>query len=192
MSPSETVPPTEKPAISGRDVSYHETQAGIAARDAAADSGGDPAQIRALVGAAAAEDGPKVRMITVGSPMLKKLPLRGDDLLVALCLMLYSKVFGADPRQQLALSTDEEGIQRYQAIAALALIYTQPDTAYDLLDHAADADISKEDAAGWARDFRREALSFAGDFGPREVEIIGNHVIALARRQSAAEDTPGK
>lgn len=191
MSPSETVPPTDKPAISGRDVSFHETQAGIAARDAAADSGGDPAQLRALVGAARSQqaDSPTPKP---GPLSLKGIPLQEDNLIVTMCFMLYKAVFGTDPRQQLAAAAEDEGILRMQAIAALALILTKPDTAYDLLDHAADKEISKEDAAGWARDFRREALDFAGRFGTAEIVLLTKHLVNMASRQGAQEEEPGK
>jgi len=176
------------PPITERDLSFHEAQAGIAAREAAAAAGGDVTQLRALVGAAQAAD----TGTATGAPKLKGHALRGDDLLVSLCFMLYAKVFGEDPRTQVAAGMDEPTIPSLKAIAALALIFTQTDTAYDLLDRAADVELSKDDAAGWARDFTRSAADFAGDFGPAEIGLIGRHIVTLARRVSAGEDEPGK
>lgn len=183
----------DKPTITPRDLSWHEALAGIDAREAAAASGGDAAQLRALVGAAAAEASTAAPRLTVGMPMLNDLPLRGDDLLVSMCLMLYVQVFGKDPCAVIVAAKDGGSIETLQAFAALALIFTQPDTAWDLLDHAADPDLSKEDVAGWKRAFRRAATDFAGTFGAAEIEIIGAHVIRLARRRSTSEeDAPGK
>jgi hypothetical protein len=192
-----TSPP---PSITPRDLSYHEAQAGIAAREAAAAAGGDPSQLRALVGAAQAEEAgrPMIALGNAGLRFLKNLPLRGDDLLVSLCFLLHAKVFGADPRQQLAIAaggkeTVDQGILQRRAIAALALIFTQPDTAYDLLDRAADPDVPKDDAAGWARDFQRSSIEFAGTFTAAEIQTLGEHVIEQARRQGSAEEGgPGK
>lgn len=181
--------------ITPRDLSYFEAQAGAFAAAAASAAGGDAAQLRALVAAALAEEEGKANAPSGAAPTLKGLPLRGEDLLVSMCFKLHAAVFGADPRAQLAKAQDGSEVSRLQAIAALALIFTQPDKAFDYLDRAADAELAKEDAAGWARDFRLAAVAFAGEFGEKEILLIGQHILDIARRNtsSAAEgDTPGK
>jgi len=81
-----------------------------------------------------------------------------------------------------------------EAIAALAFIYCQTDTAWDLLDRAADVEAPEETREAWKRDFRRLALDFAGTFTAAEIETVGAHVIDLARlaaQPDNAEDPPG-
>lgn len=184
-----------KPTITARDLSYHEAKAGIAAREEAAKSGGDPAQVRSLAQAAIAQDNDKP-LVVVGKKQhtLGGLPLRRDDLLVTLCLMLYKSVFGEDPRVQLSQEADPaEGSVRMRAIAALAFIFAKPEEAYDMLDYAADKELPKEDAAGWARDFRRASLKFAGHFCTAEIMTLTQHILDVARTQPPAEEGgPGK
>jgi len=177
---------TSKPVLTEREASYHEARAGIAAREAAASSGGDPAALRSLVSAAALDA--VVTASRCGQRTLCGCPLRADDLLVTLCLGLYAQVFGADPRTQLAKG---EGAARLEAIAVLAFIFAQAEQAWDLLDRAADATSTADVRAGWARDFRREALAFAGGFGEPEITALGEHLVELARGTSQTEDEPG-
>jgi len=181
------------PPITPRELSYHEALAGQQARETAAASGGDPAALRALVHAS--HDGSAGTPARLGRRTLAGLDLREDDLLVTLCFILYGQVFGDDPRRTLAQSHGQPSSQsQMQAIAALAYIFTQPDSAWDVLDRAADADTPADERSGWKRDFRRLSLEFAGGFGEHEIAILGQHLVALARRAQrgdGAEDDAG-
>lgn len=172
------------PEITARDLSYHEARAGIAARDAAADLGGSPAQVRALV-AAASHVSPSPSLPVSQSPSLAGKPLRRDDLLVTLCLNLHAKAFGRDPRAMLA----GDGTDRMQAIASLAFIFTDADRAFDLLDRAVDPDYAKEDQATARLSFRRKAIAFAAAFGPAEIETLTRYLVSLSRLNEPADDT---
>lgn len=196
----------DKPPLSERDASFHVAVAGIDAREAAAASGAPPQAVRALVAAARAQDlSPIARP---GSRQLRGQVLRGDDLLVSLCFMLYQRAFGTDPRHILAGLQEVRSVQgqvfqhrsdsaspeKLAAIASLAFLYAQTDEAWDLLDRAADPEATDDVREGWKRDFRRCALDFAGNFTAADIELVGTHVIDLARLaagETFTEDGPG-
>lgn len=192
MSESTPPPADTRPPLTEREASFHVATAGVAAREAAAAAGAPPHAVRALVHAARAQDLPPIAR--PGSRKLRGQVLRGEDLLVSLCFMLHQRAFGADPRNVLASQTGGTSPEQMAAIAALAFIYAQTDEAWDLLDRAADPDATEDVSEGWKRDFRRCALDFAGDFTAAEIELVGAHVIDLARLsagESYAEDDPG-
>lgn len=181
-------PSDTRPEISRRDLSYHLAEAGIAAREEAMKSGGEPAQIRALVAAANAEEPPAVRP---GPRMLRGRMLRQDDLLVSLCLGLYAKAFDSDPRVRLA---GADPVESLTALAELVLIFTQAETAWDLLDHATDMALEDEDRQSWGRNFRRAAVEFAGNLTTSELATFNEHLAALNRHRAPVveDETPGK
>lgn len=185
-----------KPVISEREASFHVATAGIEARRAAMEAGAAPHALRALVHASRAQDGGPPA-VPPGSRKLRSQVMRGDDLHVCLCFMLYQRVFGVDPRNVLAgLGQDHHtgtGPEQMTAIAALAFIYCQTLDAWDLLDRAADPESPDDVREGWKRDFRRLALDFAGPFTAADIEAVGAHVIDLARlaAQNLAEAEPG-
>ena len=198
---------TPKPPLSQRDLSYNVALAGAAAKDEAAELGGDPAQLAGLIAAAQAQS----PCITPGARGLKGFPLRHADVLVTICLNLYQIVFGADATHQLSgqrivEETDTAGktiqamfpmppgpeteVAKMEALAALALIFTQAEDAYELLRLAVDSGSDETQRADVKRDFLRTALDFAGAFTQAETEILIAHITQLIRRSTASE--PGK
>lgn len=195
---SDSPPPADRPPLSERDASFQVALAGIEARQAAAEAGASPRTLRALTRAAQAQAQALPPIAPPGSRKLRGLVMRGEDLLVSLCLMLCGQVLGRDPRNTLAQAgrSGSPGTtpDTMEAIAALAFIYCQTDTAWDLLDRAADVEAPEETREAWKRDFRRLALDFAGTFTAAEIETVGAHVIDLARlaaQPDNAEDPPG-
>lgn len=202
-----------KPQLTERDLSYHVALAGAEAKDEAADLGGDAAQLRGLVAAARLEPAPNVVTAGNGKGMLKGMPLRQDDLLVTLCLNLYTAIFGADPCHQVAgfevkeaqgthgetfrtmvhvAKTPENEAAKMQAIAALGYIFTQPEDAWELLDLAKDNTVEADVRRDAKRDFCRASLDFAGSFTQSETDTLIAHVAKLMRRVPESEYTPGK
>lgn len=205
---------SHKPTLTERDLSFHVATAGAAAKSEAAELGGDPAHLRSLVPAARDEAS---RMITVGNPkgMLKSFPLRQDDLIVTLCLNLYSVAFGTDVIHQMrglevkekegegglkvqavfhVEKTPANEARQMQAIAALGYIFTQAEDAWELLDQATDMSLEDNGRKEARRDFLRAALDFGGSFNQADTEILTQHVAKLLRRvpESEAGTPPGK
>ncbi len=202
---------SERPEMTERDLSYHVATAGVAAKGEAAEIGGDPAHLRSLVAAAAQEEGSAPKVIVIGNPsaMLGKYPLRQDDLLVTLCLNLYQMAFGADLLHQALglivcekedtssgqkIQTLVKGPQApettaamMQAIASLGYIFTQADTAWELLDQATDRDEDERRRKVARSDFLRAALDFGGRFNQQQTDTLLAHVSKLMRRAPAAD-----
>jgi len=195
---------SKKPTLTARDLSYNVATAGAAAKAEAEQMGGDPAHLRSLV-AAARDGGP-----ATGNVKIKGVALRQDDLLVTLCLSLYQSVFGEDLTHQAAglkvlTKQDAEGREiqsvvplnepaaKMMALASLALIFTQAEDAWDLLDLAADAEAEPETRKARKREFHRAALEVGGDLGQAEIDALANHIATLMRRRpGSVEDGPGK
>lgn len=175
--------PDDRPPLSARDLSWYEAQAGIAARESAAQAGGSPEQVRALVHAGVTQ---AASLSAPGARTLGGLPLQPDNLLVTLCLNLYAQAHGSDPRAMLA----EKG-SRMQALAVLAYLFTQPAAAFEFLDAATDATLSDEARAAAKRGLRHAAITFAADFGPEDLDTLTNHLLRLAGHQPATEDDNG-
>lgn len=187
-----------KPELTERELSYHVATVGVAAKHAASEAGGDPAQLRALVAA--------VKHGSADTPVrndLKGFTLRSDDLLVTLCLNLHTVAFGFDPRSQLGSLVNQEpetrnqeqarSASRMQAIAVLGFIFTQAEDAWEMLDLATSAESSDEEKKYARRDFNRAAVEFGGSFKVDEIEILMTHLIRLARQHPPADDeSPGK
>lgn len=195
---------SEKPTLTARDLSYNVATAGAAAKAEAEQMGGDPAHLRSLV--AAARDGTSA----TGSVKIKGAALRQDDLLVTLCLSLYQSVFGEDLTHQAAglkvktiqddqwrsiqsITPMEDPAAKMMALASLALIFTQGEDAWDLLDLASDAEAEPETKKARKREFHRAALEVGGDLGQADIDALANHIAALMRRRpGSVEDGPGK
>lgn len=173
--------PDSRPPITARQLSWHQAQAGIEAREAAQAAGGDRRQLRALIHAAESEAGTPARH----APTLKGLPLRSDDLLVTLCLGLHAQAFGHDPRSHWA---HDDTALRMRSIATLGFLFTQAEEAFRLLDEATDADASEEGRKAARRAFRDTVTEWAADFGPTEIATLTRHLLHLAGFTPAAED----
>lgn len=178
----EPTPATDsRPPITARELSWHQAQAGIEAREAAQAAGGDRRQLRALIHAAESEAGTPARH----APTLKGLPLRSDDLLVTLCLGLHAQAFGHDPRSHWA---HDDTALRMRSIATLGFLFTHAVEAYQLLDDATDADATEDQRKSARFAFRDAVTEWAADFGPAEIATLTRHLLHLAGFTPAAED----
>lgn len=181
-----------KPELTERELSYHVATAGVAAKHAASEAGGDPAQLRAIVAA--------VKHGSADTPVrndLKGFTLRSDDLLVTLCLNLHTVAFGVDPRSQLG-SLAEGGAgtparlsaDRMQALAVLGFIFTQAEDAWEMLDLATSAESTDDEKKYARRDFNRAAVEFGGSFKEAEIATLLAHLLRLARQHPPVDDEP--
>lgn len=184
-----------KPELTERELSYHVATAGVAAKHAASEAGGDPAQLRALVAA--------VKHGSADTPVrndLKGFTLRSDDLLVTLCLNLHTVAFGVDPRAALSGVVNQEpgtkndeparSAARMQALAVLGFIFTQAEDAWELLDLATSAESTDDEKKYARRDFNRAAVEFGGSFKEAEITTLLAHLLRLTRQHPPVDDEP--
>lgn len=177
---------TPKPPVSARDVSFQQALAGGEAQRAAAATGGDPADLRALAQSV------KAQPVTIRGQ-----ELHGFSLQVILDLQLVTVVTGFNPLEQLpdlvsrlaanhaVLPTPAE----LRAIALLGWIFTDPLGAFDLLDDASRA----EDPAARAdlvRELERTACAVVGSWDMQEIGSLFAHIVRLGKSVPAAAATP--
>ena len=183
-------PDDPRPVLTERDLSFNIATAGAEAKDAAAKSGGDPADLRSLVGAALSQSAPLLAVASSKQPLFRGLPLREDDLLVTICLSLYEQLFGSSLMARVGeymevLAAGNDGVNEpahLEAMAACGYIFTMPEEAWDMLDQAADKTLPEAQRSDALRDFRRSAMDVGGRAGQADLLALCHHLARLARR----------
>lgn len=149
---------TPKPPVSARDVSFQQALAGGEAQRAAAATGGDPADLRA-VHASLGDEPP-----SIGGRLL-----HGYSLQVILNLQLAATVLEGDllaklPPMFRRLATDQTAMPAADDLlnlARLALVFMDPFHAFELLDEMSAAEGAGDQKAA-RRQYDREALTLVG------------------------------
>jgi hypothetical protein len=176
-----------KPVLTERDASWHEAQAGIAAREQAVAAGMDPAHFRALL-----------------LPEAAPIHIRGEKLhhaalLVTQCFTLHRELFVHAAQEQVAglLTAAQEGadftVDQLRALSHLGFIFTRPLDAYDLLDHDtlsdpfAGTESAEELKVKRRRLFDRAAAHATAEWLAEDFFLLIAHLVRQSRARSAVE-----
>lgn len=176
----------ELPPISNREVQQRQALGGQLAAEAAQASGGDPAQLRAIVTSVAPAE----------PASIKGRLLHGMSLQVQLCLSLTEAVLGASPMKSIgdmitriqADPTLQPSPAELSALAHLGFIMLEPFTAFQLLDDANSAETPAE-KTDCGREFTTEAVRLCGDWSSDDTATLIKHVFTLGKHVPAAATT---
>lgn len=153
---------SEKPRIKQSEVEKAQALARHHVGQAARQTGYDPAQLRAMVNFG------KSTVISEDPP----LALLPQTLQVQLCLIEHASLFPHDEAMTVAT-----GVQR---LTHLALIYSDPDAAFEMLT----ADLPDEQKR---RDFTSAAFRLASLFStPESIDLLSTHIMVQMQLTDAA------
>jgi hypothetical protein len=167
------------PPVSVSEVSLRQAEAGAAAQQTAAATGGDPATLADVVRSAQAPAEPL---------MIQGEPLHGYTLQVILCMQLSVTALGAEPLAALGAyitraAGDANAVPAAEELLALGragYIFTRPAEAYELLADAAEcADAAVK--ARRVRDFDAAALEVTGSWTPSDIGTLVRHVVTVGK-----------
>lgn len=177
-----------KPTVSARDVSYHQAQAGTAAQQAAAATGGDPTAVGELIASAAVRPEPAV---------IQGETLHGYTLQVILCTQIATGALGRNPldalpdfiTRSMADPKAAPNATELLALGRIGFIFTRPAEAYELLTDAAEAS-DETLKARRVRDFDAAALEATGGWTPGDIGILIRHLITVGKSGARATERP--